>query len=155
MISAAQQRRGGSPQPHLALGDMMRPPLRNACVALATAGYAFRNVPDFRAALRQLAAAMPANALLVTLDFYLPVNRVWRALFLGWLQLAGKTFGWLWHRSPVVYEYISHSIRHFVTAAEFSRALRESGFELLQEKRWLFGGITAHVARRLPGGVVH
>jgi demethylmenaquinone methyltransferase/2-methoxy-6-polyprenyl-1,4-benzoquinol methylase len=140
--------------PLLALADIALPPLRNSSVALATAGYAFRNVPDFRLALRQLAAAMQPGALLVTLDFYIPENRIWRALFLGWLRVAGKIFGYLWHRSPVVYEYISHSVGRFVTATSFSEQLRLAGFELRGERRWLMGGIAAHFALRLPGGIV-
>jgi demethylmenaquinone methyltransferase/2-methoxy-6-polyprenyl-1,4-benzoquinol methylase len=153
MIAVASERaaalidRNGA-NPTFALADIMMLPVADNRVALVTAGYAFRNVPDFRVALRRLAALLPPGALLVVLDFCLPASRIWRAIFLGYLQTAGAFVGWLWHRSPAVYEYISHSIRRFVSADEFTRELQAAGFVVEHEKRWLLGGMAAHVARR-------
>ncbi len=134
--------------PSFVLGDIMLLPVRDGRVALVTASYAFRNVPDFRLALRRLASLMPAGALLVSLDFYLPPSTLWRTTFLAYLRIAGKLIGWMWHRSPEVYEYISHSIRHFVSADEFARELKAAGFVVEHEKRWLGGGIASHFARK-------
>jgi demethylmenaquinone methyltransferase/2-methoxy-6-polyprenyl-1,4-benzoquinol methylase len=132
----------------LVAADIGALPFRSDHLALATAGYAFRNVGDFRAALRALAGQMADGGVLITLDFYLPRSPVWRALFLWWLGFAGGAVGWWWHRSPEVYGYIAHSIRRFVSADEFARELVDAGFVVTRQKRWLFGGIAAHMARR-------
>jgi demethylmenaquinone methyltransferase/2-methoxy-6-polyprenyl-1,4-benzoquinol methylase len=130
------------------VGDMMNPPFPTGTLALVTAGYAFRNVPDFRAALRQTVARLKDGGVLVTLDFYLPTSRLWRALYLAYLRLAGRAIGWLWHRSPIVYEYISHSVRRFVSADDFTREMAAAGLRVELQKNWLGGGIAAHFARR-------
>ena len=57
--------------------------------------------------------------------------------------------GWLWHRDPIVYGYIARSIRDFMTADEFSALLVREGFEVVRVRRYLFGGIAQHVARRV------
>jgi demethylmenaquinone methyltransferase/2-methoxy-6-polyprenyl-1,4-benzoquinol methylase len=151
MIALARERaRPVAPGPLFICADIMRLPLRNASVSVITAGYALRNVPDFRAALHLLARIVRSGGALITLDFYKPAAPLWRFLFLRYLSAAGHIVGWLWHRRPAVYGYIGRSIELHVTAGEFRRALEEAGFEIVAEKRWLLGGISAHCARRNP-----
>jgi demethylmenaquinone methyltransferase/2-methoxy-6-polyprenyl-1,4-benzoquinol methylase len=113
-----------------------------------TAGYALRNVPDFRGALREIARVMRRGGRLLTLDFYRPENVVWRRAFLAYLSAAGNTVGWLWHREPVVYGYIAHSVNHFVSITDFNAALAETGFTVERVYRRLYGGIAVHHALR-------
>jgi demethylmenaquinone methyltransferase / 2-methoxy-6-polyprenyl-1,4-benzoquinol methylase len=88
------------------------------------------------------------------LDFYRPEPALWRALFLGYLRLAGNVVGWLWHRDPVVYGYIAASIDRWVSARRFSAVLGGAGLAVERERRKLLGGIALHLARRLevPAG---
>ena len=154
MIEAAKLRRrerAGGPAGRVAfqVGDMARlAATPDASVDLVTAGYGFRNVPDFRAALAEAARVLRPGGRLLTLDFYRPESAIWRSLFLGYLRVAGDLVGWLWHREPVVYGYIARSIDHFVSASDFSRALEEAGFEVERVRRRLFGGVAEHAARR-------
>jgi demethylmenaquinone methyltransferase/2-methoxy-6-polyprenyl-1,4-benzoquinol methylase len=141
--------------PDFVQGDITHLPSSRNRAALATAGYAFRNVPEYRVALRQVAAAVAPDGMLVTLDFYLPAGRIFRYFFLGYLRLAGMLIGWCWHRSPATYEYIAHSIRHFVTARQFSADLDAAGFRVEQVKLWLRGGIAVHVSRKHSGVPSH
>jgi demethylmenaquinone methyltransferase/2-methoxy-6-polyprenyl-1,4-benzoquinol methylase len=108
------------------VGDMMALPQGDASVDVITASY----------------------AVLVTLDFYKPAFAPWRALFLGYLQVAGDMVGYAWHRDPVVYGYIARSIAHFMTEAEFSELLNDEGFDVVSVQCYLFGGVGRHVARR-------
>lgn len=129
-------------------GDLTRLPLAPASVDAVTAGYALRNTPDWRHALVEVARVVRAGGHLFTLDFFLPESRLWRAAFLGWLHIAGRAIGWLWHREPMAYGYIAHSIDHFTTATEFATALAAAGFEVLSVRRHLAGGIAIHHARK-------
>ena len=106
------------------------------------------NTPDWRASIVELSRVIRPGGHLLTLDFFLPESRVWRSAFLGWLAVAGRTVGWLWHREPVVYGYIAASIRHFTTADGFAASLREHGFDVHRTHRWLAGGIALHHAVR-------
>jgi demethylmenaquinone methyltransferase/2-methoxy-6-polyprenyl-1,4-benzoquinol methylase len=130
------------------LGDMMQLDVRAASVALVTAGYGFRNVPDCATAIREVARVLESGGTFVALDFYRPENRVWRKLLLGYLTVAGNTVGWLWHRDPVVYGYISRSIDHFMSWQAFSALLEREGFRVERVIRHLGGGIALHVATR-------
>lgn len=152
MIEQAERRRSregeGSARIRFAVGDLGTLDLPDASVDVITGGYALRNVPDHSAALRELARVLRPGGHLLTLDFYRPRQAPWRSLFLGYLAVAGNAVGWLWHRSPVVYGYIWRSIDHYVSCEDFSAALGQSGFDVLDVKRMLGGGVARHVARR-------
>ncbi|GAB1341855.1 bifunctional demethylmenaquinone methyltransferase/2-methoxy-6-polyprenyl-1,4-benzoquinol methylase UbiE [Gemmatimonas sp.] len=130
------------------VGDMMALPQADASVDVVTASYAVRNVPDARVAVREMARVLRPGGVLVTLDFYRPAFAPWRVAFLTYLQLAGDMVGYLWHRDPVVYGYIARSIQQFMSDDAFSALLCEEGFEVISVRRYLFGGVARHTARR-------
>jgi ubiquinone/menaquinone biosynthesis methyltransferase len=150
MIALAAQRASteSASRVEFRVGDMSRLDLPNASVDLVTAGYGFRNVPDHRVALAEVARVLRPGGHLLTLDFYRPENPVWRRLLIGYLTVAGGIIGWLWHRAPVVYAYLGPSVEHFVSWQEFSRSLTASHFFVERVSRKLFGGIAIHRARR-------
>jgi ubiquinone/menaquinone biosynthesis methyltransferase len=151
MIDAANARCDATPKtsPTFVVGDLTRMDVPDASVNTVTAGYALRNVPDVRAGLAEIARVLEPGGRLYTLDFYRPAITWWRRLFLGYLDLAGNTVGWLWHREPVVYGYIARSVDHFVSADTFTNLLRENGFVVEHVRQRLLGGIALHCARRI------
>jgi demethylmenaquinone methyltransferase/2-methoxy-6-polyprenyl-1,4-benzoquinol methylase len=130
------------------VGDMTRLDIPDRSVELITAGYGVRNVPDYERAIAEMARVSRPGATLVTLDFYRPVNPVWRRLLLAYLAAAGNAVGWLWYRDPVIYGYIAKSIAHFVSWQDFSVLLETHGFAVSFVRRFLGGGIAVHVAHR-------
>jgi demethylmenaquinone methyltransferase/2-methoxy-6-polyprenyl-1,4-benzoquinol methylase len=150
MIGAAIERCPAelAPRITLMLGDIASIALPSAMADVITAGYGFRNVPDHRAALREAARVLKPGGHLLTLDFYRPENRVWRALVVRYLAVAGGVVGWLWHRVPVVYAYLGPSVAHFVSWQQFSRDLEATGFAVERVERKLLGAIAIHRARR-------
>lgn len=133
---------------HVAAGDMTRLPVASGAAYLVTAGYGLRNAPALHAALDEVTRVLAPGGYLATLDFFLPPWRPWRALFLGYLAVAGWIYGWSWHRRPDAYVYIPRSIRRFVTARDYERELRARGFEILASRRKLLGGVYVHLARK-------
>lgn len=148
MIARARGRAGAGDagRVRFEVGDLTRLQLADASVDVVLAGYALRNVPAYEQALSELHRVLRPGGLLLTLDFYRPAFPPWRELFLGYLQLSGSAVGWWWHRAPVIYAYIAHSIRHFVTAGDFDAALGRAGFALAGRRDHLFGGIALHSA---------
>lgn len=130
------------------VGDMMALDVPSASVDVLMAGYGVRNVPDPATSVREMARVMRAGATLVTLDFYRPEFALWRRVLLSYLTVAGNAVGWLWHRDPVVYGYISRSIDHFMSWQSFSALLEREGFAVKRVVRHLGGGIALHVATR-------
>ena len=130
------------------LGDFAALPVETASIDVLTAGYGFRNVPDLEAAVRECARVIKPGGALGSLDFFLPTNTIWRALFLGYLRVSGNIVGWWWHRTPAIYGYIARSIASFVTADQFTAMLERHGFRVVQTRRMLRGGTALHIAVR-------
>ena len=148
MIDLARARATGDGAPQFHVGDISALGVASASVDAITAGYGYRNVPDHRAALGEAARVLRPGGVLVTLDFYRPDAALWRALFLGYLRVAGNVVGWLWHREPVAYGYIAPSIDAFVSWREFGNDLVAAGFAVVLVRRFMFGGVAIHVAVR-------
>ncbi len=69
-------------------------------------------------------------------------------MFLGYLRTAGGIYGWYWHRDPNTYTYIAHSLRLFLTAAQFGELLERHGLACCEIREKLKGGIAIHLARK-------
>lgn len=150
MIAAANTRHAAhASRLRFAVGDAMQlDGVPDGSVDIVTAGYCYRNVPDWRAAIREVARVLRPGGVFADLDFFRPPFAPWRGLFLWYLRRAGDVVGWAWHRSPVVYGYIAPSIAGFCTAAEFSAELVQAGFTPPHVTTHLGGGVAQHVAIR-------
>lgn len=148
MIACARERGQGTSNLRFDVGDMMRLEHADASQDVVTIGYGLRNVPDHRAALREIHRVLKPGGTLANLDFALPEPGPWRRLFLAYLKTMGDVYGWLWHGEPEVYGYISRSIAHFVTLKQLAADLAATGFEVVYESPKLNGGVCLHVARR-------
>lgn len=129
--------------------DMLELCVADSSIDVVSIGYGIRNTADVGQALREIARVLRPGGILLNLDFYKPVGRIWRELFLWYMWNAGRLAGWLWHREPIVYGYLAPSIRQYVTMPEFESALRAAGFQVEWRASRVGGGIGLHVARRL------
>jgi demethylmenaquinone methyltransferase / 2-methoxy-6-polyprenyl-1,4-benzoquinol methylase len=109
-------------------------------------GYGLRNFPNLETAVKEIARVTRPGGLMVSLDFFLPRNRVLRRLYLGYLYLQGGLWGLLLHGRARVYTYIPDSLRSFVSISEFSSMLRRLGYAAVEERPFIFGGIGLHWA---------
>ncbi|MBC7840887.1 MAG: ubiquinone/menaquinone biosynthesis methyltransferase [Gemmatimonadaceae bacterium] len=147
-LAAARATREHTERVTFHLGEFAALPADPASIDVLTAGYGFRNVPDLDAAVRECARVIKPGGTLGSLDFFLPPNAIWRALFLWYLRASGNIVGWWWHRTPAIYGYIARSIASFVTADEFTALLQQHGFTVVSTRRMLFGGTALHLAVR-------
>jgi demethylmenaquinone methyltransferase / 2-methoxy-6-polyprenyl-1,4-benzoquinol methylase len=146
MLCRARTRARGAAGPRLAAGDMIQLPLADASVDIVTVGYGLRNASHLTAALDEVERVLRPGGHLVTLDFFIPDNALWRRLFLGYLAVMGNLYGWAWHRAPAAYGYIPRSIRRFVTAPALTAELTRRGFDVYDVRRRLLGGVAIHGA---------
>lgn len=140
--------------PRFAAADMIALPVADASVDVVTIGYGLRNAARLDAALDEVARVLRPSGHVVTLDFCLPANPIWRRLFLGYLAVAGNLYGWAWHREPAAYGYISRSIARFITPDQLTAALSARGFGVYHVGRKLFGAICVHAGRKGASGAV-
>jgi demethylmenaquinone methyltransferase/2-methoxy-6-polyprenyl-1,4-benzoquinol methylase len=130
-------------------GDMMALPFPAAAFDLVTTGYGIRNVPRIEPALDEIRRVLRPGGVLLSLDFDRPSNAALRAIYLGYLTVAGSALGWVLHRDPDTYRYIPESIRRYPGAAGVATMLAGGGFEDCRVIPLLGGLMAINVARRL------
>jgi demethylmenaquinone methyltransferase/2-methoxy-6-polyprenyl-1,4-benzoquinol methylase len=126
--------------------DAVQLPFADGAFDCVFVGYGLRNFPDLNAAVREMCRVTRPGGRLVSLDFFLPSNRVLRRIWLAWLFLQGAFWGILLHGRPRIYTYIPDSLRSFVSIGEFSSLLRRSGYSSVDTRSFILGGIGLHWA---------
>lgn len=109
-------------------------------------GYGMRNFPDLKKAVREIERVTRPGGMMVSLDFFMPANRVFRELYLGYLYLQGAAWGLVLHGRPRTYTYIPDSIRNFTTVGDFSTLLEQMGYSNVDRRSFILGGIGLHWA---------
>jgi len=104
-------------------------------------GYGLRNFPDLKKSVREIERVTRPGGMMVCLDFFMPGNRVFRELYLGYLYVQGAAWGLLLHGRPRTYTYISDSIRNFTTVDDFSALLQPMGYSVTDQRSFILGGI--------------
>jgi len=133
--------------PTFLVGDMMHLPYADGSLDGIIIGYGVRNVPQPQVALDECARVLRPGGMLGCLDFFRPQRAWWRAAFLGYLSAMGSVYGWWWHGHADVYRYISRSIDHFVSVAQWREMLAARGFVSLDERTYLGGGVATQIVR--------
>ncbi len=123
-------------------------PFRSQSFDCVFIGDGLRNFRNLKQALAEIQRVTRPGGLLVSLDFFLPANRVLRALYLGYLYAQGAFWGLILHGRPRVYTYIPDSLRTFVSIDDFSALLRHSGYRPLDVRSHILGGIGLHWATK-------
>lgn len=129
-------------------GDATSLPFASGSFDCVLIGYGLRNFPNLKAAVAEIERVTRPGGLLVTLDFFLPRNRLLRRFYLAYLYLQGTFWGLVLHGRPRVYTYIPDSLRSFVSMADFTVLLHRMGYRQVVERGFLFGGIGLHWAAK-------
>jgi demethylmenaquinone methyltransferase/2-methoxy-6-polyprenyl-1,4-benzoquinol methylase len=140
MLDVAR-RRGHIP---VVCADAMALPFADRLFDCVFVGYGLRNFPSLAGALAEIHRVTRPGGLLVSLDFFLPANRLWRKLYLGYLYAQGAFCGLLLHGRPRIYTYIPDSLRSFISIADFSSLLRRMDYERVDARPYIGGGIGLH-----------
>lgn len=115
-------------------------PFADGVFDAALIGFGIRNVPDFRAGLRELRRVLRPGGRLVVLEFSVPPSRLlWRAYNYYFFHVLPRIGGWLTGRERA-YRYLTTSVAQFPGAPSFALAMKSSGFEQVTW-RSLTGGI--------------
>jgi len=145
MLQLAHLRQG---EVDLITGDMTSLPFRSSSFDLVTTGYGLRNVPDLNTAIDEIARVLKPGGRLLSLDFNRPENAIVRSAYLAYLTVVGSTLGWILHRDPDTYRYISASIRRYPGARGVADRLAARGFDHVTVIPLLFGLMSLHLAER-------
>lgn len=128
--------------------DAGRLPFPDSSFDCVFIGYGLRNFPDLESSLREICRVTSPQGKIISLDFFLPENRAFRELYLGWLFAQGAIWGLFLHGRPRTYTYIPHSLRNFVSINGLSSVLERCGYSNIQTRPYIFGGIGVHFATK-------
>ena len=129
-------------------GDVARLPFSDASFDCVFIGYGLRNFPQLQCALAEICRVTRPGGKIVSLDFFLPKNAAFRELYLAWLFAQGALWGLILHGRPRTYTYIPHSLRNFTSIDGLSSLLGHTGYEKVQARSYIFGGIGVHCATK-------
>jgi demethylmenaquinone methyltransferase/2-methoxy-6-polyprenyl-1,4-benzoquinol methylase len=94
----------------------------------ATMSFGIRNVPDVPRALREIRRILRPGGRALILEFSLPSNRVFRALYLLYFRHVLPFVGGLVSGNREAYRYLNSSVESFPYGEAFLELLREVGF---------------------------
>lgn len=113
-----------------------------------TVSFGMRNIPDNRAALREINRVLRDGGLFVCLELTRP-GHGWFRHFYRWYVFRFMPFvGGLVTGSEVPYSYLSRSIYGFHSAGEFRAIIEECGFYVEAVRGMTFGAATLYRARK-------
>jgi demethylmenaquinone methyltransferase/2-methoxy-6-polyprenyl-1,4-benzoquinol methylase len=129
-------------------GDACSLPFPDATFDCVFIGYGLRNFPNLKTAVAEISRVTRPGGLMVSLDFFLPPNPVFRELYLGYLYCQGAIWGLALHGNARTYSYISDSLRSFVSIKDLSSLLQGMGYAKVDTRGFILGGIALHWATK-------
>ncbi len=117
-------------------------PFKDATFDGAVIAFGIRNVPDYRAGLRELCRVLRPGGRVCILEFSTPPSRLlWKAYQFYFYNVLPRIGGLITRRESA-YRYLTTSVSEFPGAGAFRSAMEEAGFSGVSY-RTLTGGIVA------------
>ena len=135
---------------HFQIGDMAALELDDASADIVTGGYALRNAPVLRDAIREVHRVLKPGAVAAFLDFSKPENKFGQFLNIASLKFWAGLWGLILHRRPWVYGYIADSLKKYPDRETMAQIFREEGFEIVERKLHFFGVMDRVLLKKRP-----
>ena len=130
MMGLAQTKRPEEAGPaRFVEADAASLPFEDASFDRVTCGYAGRGFPDWPGVLAEVYRVLKPGGVFWNLDFARPPNRLWDAVYRGYMTVSGAFLGAVLHGDPRTYVYIPASMKHYPGQRWLEDQMRETGFE--------------------------
>lgn len=128
----------------LVRGDAVSLGLRSEAFDAVTIAFGIRNVPDVEAALRDMRRVLRPGGRALILEFSLPANPVFRALYLTYFRnVLPRIGGWV-SGDAAAYRYLNETVERFPYGEDFCELMRGAGFHDVQHETLTFGIATLY-----------
>lgn len=103
-------------------------PFHDASFDAVTIAFGIRNVPDFRAGLKEMLRVLRPGGRACILEFSTPPSKLWWSVYNYYFFNILPRIGGLITGREAAYRYLTDSVALFPDAREFKAAMEESGF---------------------------
>jgi demethylmenaquinone methyltransferase/2-methoxy-6-polyprenyl-1,4-benzoquinol methylase len=103
-------------------------PFRDATFDAVTIAFGIRNVPDFKAGLREMLRILKTGGRACILEFSTPPSKLWWKAYNYYFFNVLPRIGGLITGREAAYRYLTDSVALFPDAHEFKTAMEEAGF---------------------------
>ena len=124
---------------HLVRGDATCLGLASGQFDAVTISFGIRNVLDVPAALLEMRRILKPGGRALILEFSLPANRPFRALYLFYFRNILPRIGALLSGDSHAYRYLNETVETFPYGEDFCLLMRDAGFEKVTAAPLTFG----------------
>jgi demethylmenaquinone methyltransferase/2-methoxy-6-polyprenyl-1,4-benzoquinol methylase len=110
-------------------GDAQQIPFPDESFDLVTISYGLRNLASLETGLREMRRVLKPGGCAIILDFGKPDNRLWRAIYFGYLQGFVPLLGRLFCGDADTHGYILESLKGYAAQKGVAEKMRELNFE--------------------------
>ena len=136
------------PSPVLIETDAMHLPVRDAALDLLTVAFGFRNFPNYRAGLEEMARVLRPGGVAAILEFSQPHGRLFSKVYGFYSRQILPRVGRLLSGSRDAYSYLPESVRRFPGAGDLAAQMRAAGFRDVTYQRMTAGIVVLHLGTR-------
>jgi len=137
--------RGLSNRISLSLGDGMELPLADRSIDFAMISFGIRNMVDPAKALAELRRVLTPDGHLAVLEFSIPENRIFRALYLLYFRKLLPLIGGIVSGDRFAYNYLNRTVETFYYGKAFCEMMRAAGFGDIRSRPLTFGIATIYI----------
>jgi demethylmenaquinone methyltransferase/2-methoxy-6-polyprenyl-1,4-benzoquinol methylase len=145
------QQRGLEKTLQLVKGDAMRLALPDNHFDALSMAFGIRNVIDVDVALKEMVRVLKPGGRALILEFSLPANAVFRAVYLFYFRHILPRIGALLSGDSSAYTYLNKTVETFPYGQAFCDLMSNAGFENARGIPLTFGIATLYIAEK-PGG---
>jgi demethylmenaquinone methyltransferase / 2-methoxy-6-polyprenyl-1,4-benzoquinol methylase len=132
---------------HLIHGDALSLPFPDASFDVAAIAFGMRNIPDKKAALKEMARVTAPGGQVMVLEMTFAPAPTFRVLYGFYLGRVLPRLARMFIREPAGYHYLGDSIRHFPSPAGLGSVMEQAGLENVVFHGMTFGAAYLHIGR--------
>lgn len=142
MLKLAKQKIDSLDKTHsiqLESGSAENLPFEDGCFDGTTTAFGVRNFSDVDQSLREMHRVLKPGGRCAILEFSLPQNKIFKALYRFYFELLLPKIGRLVSKHPSAYTYLPKTVASFPVRKRFSDLMQKAGFMDVTYKEMTFG----------------
>ncbi len=129
-------------------GNAEEMPFDNNTFDYVVSSYLTRNLSNINKFFLESFRVLKPNGIFATIDAFNPENRAFNNLyslyFYHFIPFIGDIM-----TSSDAYTYLANSVKNFYSPDEISDKIQKSGFKMYKLKKYIFGIVSLHIAKKL------